>query len=244
MKHKKKVYVIWVTIILAITGGIAFYHLVYAPARFNEVRETVHACIRDKIQGEIEQGWSAVQVANDIENGIPRRPTVLLECLSECREQLKGLPLGTPWKQNYCEEDFVQGEPLPGWSCREFYGGGMTVVGYVVASYCHYVGEENFRQALSMLKGRRKGRRNSVLRGGTSVESPNGEEATQSRSTSYGRADRLIDAGIDRVTPESKGTTREMQREGVKFLLDPNDKRRGKHLDKMLDAAKRSGEGK
>ncbi len=55
--------------------------------------------------------------------------------------------------------------------------------------------------------------------------------------------DGALDKGIDLVTPESEGATREMQRKAVKFLLDPNAERSDEHLDGMMDAARDAASG-
>ena len=57
------------------------------------------------------------------------------------------------------------------------------------------------------------------------------------------KVDKVIDHGIDYVTPESSGATRDMQREAVKFMLDPRPGQSGQHLENLMEAAERAGRG-
>ena len=62
------------------------------------------------------------------------------------------------------------------------------------------------------------------------------EDSSSGRETDS--LDRAIEWGIDQVTPESEGVHRDVQREAVRYMLDP-----GQDLEDLEDAARRVGEG-
>jgi len=56
--------------------------------------------------------------------------------------------------------------------------------------------------------------------------------------------DRLIEGLIEMSTPEADEQTREVQRNAIKFLLDPNPDRSRKHLRRMVNSAMAFGRGR
>jgi hypothetical protein len=56
------------------------------------------------------------------------------------------------------------------------------------------------------------------------------------RQTQGNVGNRIIEGMINAVTPEADEATRQVQRNAVKFMLDPDSRRSQQHLDRMLQA--------